>query len=354
MSEDQLDALLEAGDDDYDGGSDDSTEYESYASAKSKPTVGLAGEVVDVFWTGSLMDDDGNLEQQDELWYNDVGVTLRNPTVIGGTIWRNGVKDDVESGLVADVEPDDRTYRNDYRIEPANDNDLTDDGQFAGRNGLAEGEIVESFDEDEVTFFFTSGAKYNLARQLDVSGGNAYIDEDGEPVLGLIEVHHDGGERRFARYPELRPDLEGEEIIIRHALAKDVIDDFGGNARAHNITVFRNDFEGDNMSEATQVELSRKEPEGADDVVLRWEDREVDDEDVTPDVNVGMGGDDIDLGEFEEFIDGFVASLRDNGLSPDEDGFDFENSVENQLENNGFDVSEDDVDAVAGEIVDRY
>jgi hypothetical protein len=118
---------------------------------------------------------------------------------------------------------------------------------FAGNTFY--GDVGTTFDTDEgqeIALKRGGGAGRSITSVLDVNGGQAATtveDDNGDPVLhdggfpqhngGLIEYHPDGrdGERpRYARDPQLRDDVEGQDVVIMIQRLSEVDPDYDGTA----------------------------------------------------------------------------------------------------------------------------
>lgn len=123
----------------------------------------------------------------------------------------------------------------DYRIFDLEDRDTTEvEGvgiKFGDR--LYEGEAVDA-DEfaDRAIVVVDRTAAVSVARKIDVNGAtNAGMDEEtGQPNGGLIEYAPNDEDtavnRRYARNPELREDLYGEEIGVMVSRREELDEDY--------------------------------------------------------------------------------------------------------------------------------
>lgn len=121
---------------------------------------------------------------------------------------------------------------------------------------MFESEEVDDFGIDEGILTLSTSAGRSAVRTLDVRGlANADVlrNDDGEPDIqdngypttndALIETHPDNDndsytQPRYARDPQIRPDVEGEEIIILLQRLSEVDEDYDGNS--HWVTVLAN------------------------------------------------------------------------------------------------------------------
>lgn len=130
-------------------------------------------------------------------------------------------------------------------------NDITTNADLADSDAETIAEMGD-FGVDSLIIKLTGNAGQRATRCLDVCGqpgadvernddGEAIINEDsGWPTSnhGLIEyvddfIENEDGDwvpPRFARDPELRPDIEGQEVSVLLQRRSDVIDDYDGNS----------------------------------------------------------------------------------------------------------------------------
>lgn len=125
---------------------------------------------------------------------------------------------------------------------------------FAGNTFYGNVSTEFDLDADQVALKRGGGAGRSITSVLDVNGATAatsVTDDNGEPVLhdggfpehngGLVEYHPDGrdGERpRYARDPQLRDDVVGQDVIIMIQRLSEVDPDYEGSA--YWSTVFAN------------------------------------------------------------------------------------------------------------------
>jgi len=157
----------------------------------------------------------------------------------------------------------------DFKVVNTEDDnvDVYDIGVSVGQ--MFESEQVDEFGIDgQAVLKLSTGSGRSVARTLDVNGlPNADVvrDEDGTPVLqdsgfptsnnGLIEKHPDNDDDfyeppRYHRDPQLRPDVEGERVIILLQHMSNVVDDYDGNA--HWATVLA-ELDDERMSELAEL-----------------------------------------------------------------------------------------------------
>lgn len=155
----------------------------------------------------------------------------------------------------------------DYKVvNTASDNvDVYDAGVSVGE--MYEADEVDEFDIDgRAVIKLSTSAGRSVARTLDVNGlpnadvvrtddGAVELQENGWPTDNgaLVEKHPRNREddfyepARYARDPQLRPEVEGERIVLLVQEMSEVIDDYTGNS--HWATVLAD------LDEDTQDEL---------------------------------------------------------------------------------------------------
>lgn len=141
-----------------------------------------------------------------------------------------GVEDEEFEDTVILQTEDDTT---DYRVFDLSDEqteEIEDTGiQFGDR--LYTGEVVDDIDERAVVVVDRTAAT-SVARKLDVNGATSagMDDETGQPNGGLIEYAPDDVDaavnRRYARNPELRDDLVGEEVGVLVSRREELDEDY--------------------------------------------------------------------------------------------------------------------------------
>lgn len=243
----------------------DDNEYERYdvsgdAFAKQHPTTAVRGEaaVLRYFpdWSG---------DQPDRGYF---GLVLDDPTVM--------TDDEGLDGTTIFQSTEDSG--DDYKIVNENDSEtnILDTGvDFSGN--LFYGEATDEFDDDRIVLKATGSAGKSVASTLDVKGGvGARVErnDEGEVVLhdggfpqhngGLTEYHPDGrdGERpRTAVHDtELRPDVEGRDVIIMIQRLSEIDPDYDGSAYWSTVLANVSDERQDELTEQ-YAEDSEKEPE---------------------------------------------------------------------------------------------
>jgi len=139
--------------------------------------------------------------------------------------------DEFEDTIVLETEND----STDYRIFDSEDKDTKVVEGMGVKFGdrLYEGEVVDADNfADRAIVVVDRTAAVSVARKIDVNGAvNAGMDEEtGQPNGGLIEYAPDeedtGVRRRYARNPELREELYGEEIGILVSRREEMDEDY--------------------------------------------------------------------------------------------------------------------------------
>ena len=155
----------------------------------------------------------------------------------------------------------------DYKIVNTEDDsvDIYDAGVSVG--SMFESDQVEELDEDTIVLKTDTSAGRSIIRTLDVRGlanarmetdddGTIQLNDNGFPVTNnaLVEKCPDNDDDsytqpRYARDPQLRPDVDGEEIVLILEHLSDVDEDYDGNA--HWATVLA-DVEDDRATELAE------------------------------------------------------------------------------------------------------
>lgn len=125
---------------------------------------------------------------------------------------------------------------------------------------------------DRYIIKLTGNAGRSAARCLDVSGlqnGDVVRDDSGVPELnengypfyngGLVEKHPENDDNnytppRYVRDPQLRPDMQGEDVIYVLEYTSDVIDDYEGNSYWSTVLVDTDDGRPDVVEPTTEFE----------------------------------------------------------------------------------------------------
>ncbi len=224
----------------------DMEEYAPYdvegdAWGRSHPTTAVAGTAVAL----------RKWEPQDGDVYG--GLVLEDPYVI---------TDDADTEGTTIVESSEDSG-DDFKVVNEDDEatELLENVGVDFDGSLFKGEPTDDFDlDDDQNLVLKVGGSTmrQVLRRLDVSGDQAagvQTDEDGEYVLsdngypiqneGLIEYNDDSDEFEYniARNPEIRPDVEGEEVAVMIQRKKDVYDDYDGRAYFTTVLVENDDGE---------------------------------------------------------------------------------------------------------------
>lgn len=138
----------------------------------------------------------------------------------------------------------------DYKVVNVNDDsvDVYDAGVSVGQ--MFESDRADAFDVEQGVLNLGTNAGISVVRTLDVCGlenadvvrtedGDPEIQENGWPTTnnGLIEEHPRNNTDddfyeapRYFRDPQLRPDVEGQRVIVLLQHMSNVIEDYEGNA----------------------------------------------------------------------------------------------------------------------------
>jgi hypothetical protein len=258
------DAAQESQENSSSGGSDD-TEYERYdvsgdAFAKQHPTTAVRGEAAVLRYFP-----DWSSDQPDRGYF---GLVLDDPSL---------VTDEGLDGSTVFMSTEDSG--DDYKIVNEDDDatNILDTGvDFSGN--LFYGEQTDGFEDDRVILKVTGSAGKSVASTLDVQGAQGARverDADGEVVLhdggfpqhngGLTEYHPEGrdGERpRTAVHDtELRPDVEGRDVVVMLQRLAEIDPDYDGDAYWATVLA---DVDDDRQDELTEQYASDSEKSAED------------------------------------------------------------------------------------------
>lgn len=168
----------------------------------------------------------------------------------------------------------------DYKVVNSNDEsvDTYEAGVSVGQ--MFEADKVDEFSHDTIIVKLDTSAGRSVARSLDVCGlPNADLlrTQDGAPEIqdhgwpefndGLIEKCPDNDDEhyeppQYIRDPQLRPDAEGQDVIVVMDYTADVIDDYDGNSHWATVLV---DVE-DERAEELASQYAESEYYGPDEV----------------------------------------------------------------------------------------
>lgn len=240
-------------------GSSEST-YEKYDLSGTDFTklhpglTAIAGTAETLRYVGPAPNDDGTYNDEDRGW---AGVVLKDMRV----------PEDEATESVSIFQSNSPTG-DDYKVVNTDHDsiDVYEAGVSVGQ--MFESDEVDGFEGDDNIVKLGTSAGRSVIRTLDVAGlANVDLlrDEDGTPELtdngypimndGLIETHPDNDEDnytqpRYRRDPQLRPDLEGREIVIILQHLSEVDPDYSG--RSHWATALAN------LEEDRQAELAQE------------------------------------------------------------------------------------------------
>lgn len=221
----------------------------SFAKVHPGPTA-VAGTV-----TGLRLLPPG--EQFDDDARADVGIVIEDPYI--------PADDGLEDVAIFESTTD---TGDDFKVINTEDSEVSvyDAGVSVG--SMFEADQVDTFGVDTIIAKFSTGAARSIARTLDVRGlPNADVERDdsGTPILqdngypssngGLVEKFPGNDDDtyvqpRYARDPQLRPDVAGEEVTLLVQHAANVLPDYDGNA--HWATVLA-DLDDDRISELSET-----------------------------------------------------------------------------------------------------
>jgi len=174
-------------------------EIQNAPSLNVRPEIALYfEEIADIGFTGNL-DDEQNLKGEPTTGFGgSLALTLRNPSVSGGTLWKS-TKDGQSS---------------DYKLFGSETSEVwevqgSQVGVEYGTNNF-EGEAVDDFEEDYVTLYLGGGLGEYVLTRLDIFGGVGAEPPYDEPT-GVMEYAPDGSdvENAVRRQPALRADMQG-------------------------------------------------------------------------------------------------------------------------------------------------
>jgi len=241
------------------GGSDvvdyERTDLSNMDFVKPHPgTTAVAGTAVGLRYVPPAPDNNGQYDDNDRGW---AGLILKDPYI----------PDDDEFESIG-IFKSTKEVGDDYKVVNKDHEsvDVYEAGVSVGN--MFESEEIDEFDTDEIILKLSTSAGRSAIRTLDVRGlanadmlrddnGRIKLNENGYPESngGLIETHPDNDQDnytqpRYARDPQLRPDVEGRDVVIMIQHLAEVKEDYGGNA--HWATVLA-DVDDDRREELAQL-----------------------------------------------------------------------------------------------------
>lgn len=156
----------------------------------------------------------------------------------------------------------------DFKVVNTDDDQIDEYDVGISVSEMFESEEVDDFGVDEGIVTLSTSAGRSVARTLDVRGlANADLirTDDGAPEIqdhgypetndALIEKNPDNDDNtylppRYARDPQLRPDVEGQRVVILIQRMANVVDDYDGNS--HWATVLA-DLDDDRQQELAET-----------------------------------------------------------------------------------------------------
>lgn len=245
---------------DNDGGSgSDVSDYEridlsNMDFVKPHPgTTAIAGTASTLRYVPPAPDDNGQYDDNDRGW---AGVVFDNPRV--------PEDDDYDSVAVFKST---KEVGDDYKVVNKDHDSVDVYDAGVSVSSMFESDEIDEFDTDEIILKLSTSAGRSAIRTLDVRGlanadmerdenGDIVLNENGYPETngGLIETHPDNDDDnytqpRYARDPQLRPDVEGRDVVIIIQHLAEIDEDYSGNA--HWATVLA-DLEEDRMEELSE------------------------------------------------------------------------------------------------------
>lgn len=233
------------------------TDVTGLAWVKQHPTTSVGGTAV-----GLRYFPDWDNDQPDRGYY---GLVLDDPYVVADDGMESTIYQNTEEG------------GDDYKIVDESDEGtkILEGSGVDFEGNMFYGEQVDAFEDDRIVLKLTGGAGRSVASTLDVQGDGgahaigAYEDEEVELHGGgfprhsghLIEYHPDGrdGEApRNAVHSELRPDVEGEEVVVMLQRLAEIDDEYDGNS--YWSTVFTTAVETDDPTDIDGTEMGTLEP----------------------------------------------------------------------------------------------
>ena len=304
---------------------DDEPEYEIHPYLKATPTTAIGfSSIEDIVSFESPVDENGVVEQPD----GDFALVLNDPEILKGALYRNQEKPDGEAirdredtsgfGSTIDYQVFDE---DDEHFEQSFDADGNVKGVSSYYPSDFPGEEADGFDEDTVLLVLTGSSGDKIAETLDANGNKSAYYIDGERSRGFWEYptqdQDDDLDRRPARFPQLRDDVGGGYIYI--GWMSNHLPDYPENANpGYYGIVAMDDYEGDNVLDATFLNPISDTDAISDDALyeLAWhsEDNQI----VTDDGNDpnGPSSDDVTFG-----TDNDEGGLSDHDVTDDEEAF---------------------------------
>jgi hypothetical protein len=235
------------------------TSYERYDLSGTDFTkmhpglTAIAGTATTLRYVGPSPNDDGSYNEDDRGWAGVVLEDMRIP--------------EDESTEPVTIFESTSPSGDDYKVVNA-DHDSVDTYEAGVSVGkMFESDETDTFSGDDNILKLGTNAGRSVIRALDVSGlsqldlvrdedGTPELTDNGYPIMndGLIEDHPDNDEDnytqpRYRRDPQIRPDVEGQEVVIILQHLEAVDPDYSG--RSHWATALAN-LEDDRQAELAQ------------------------------------------------------------------------------------------------------
>lgn len=262
-------------------GGDGDTDYDRYETSsettwtKQHPTTAVVG-------TATALSFQPDFEQNDEgNWVPDYhpnspefGVVLEDPDIYTD-------EEDFEGTVIVAGESD---TGDDYRFYNADDDQTevdADEGRVIfGSNSIFNGEVVDGIEEDEILLKATGSSGKSIASTLDVHGaGTAHAVGyfEGEDVelhdggfprhSGSLMESHPGNDDdnytppRVSRDPEVRPDVEGNTVVIMLHRHSEIVPDSDSNSYWATIFAAVDEDRRDELAERYAEQIEDASPE---------------------------------------------------------------------------------------------
>lgn len=317
-----------------------SEEREELPWVNVAPTTVVSGEVERAIYTGQITNGNGLVEQTDGSW----GFIISDPSVQKGSLYEASSRPD--DGFAREANGPSTDYRVFDQDDDGFDVSYDSDGEPKAVSNVQTDDFasseVDGFSEDKILLFVGGLAGQFMTRSLDANGGiSAFTTDDGERTNGLIEFPNDwdngpgdsGLYPRVARYPELREDLEGEEVFFYLGWMGDSQQKYQGRVGRMD-DLAETDGSAEDIANAfigRQTDFDAPEY----DSTLAWHDEpENESQSATGTFDLDGGSDDGDFTESEEqFIETVVDAALDDGESVEE-AFDGRGGFESTVDRN--------------------
>lgn len=317
-----------------------------------------------------------NLEGAGQYGYT-LELTLANPEVVDGEIWKETDTEYPEYKVIGDPESDNNNY------EVREDIIRDDDGNVTGAETIGignlgtnswDGKPVDGFESDYITVSISARRASRILGALDTAG-MWYRDQDGNVREGLFETpphfgteEYDSDEHgapRLVGYPELRSDMVGQ----RGAISWTFGDEGSSGNRAVEVDVYKVTDDGlEALTSLTPEDDAYALPTYPRGGSLYWDDSdstggganadaEPQTDDSVEDAREMMSDDSVSYEDLTDDAQDFVLDAVDAIEALDEDSVDafedpdFEGRVETYSASNDVEASADDLATIVDERV---